>query len=100
MPDVFFQDVFAKKYGEQDTDGRTDEIKEMRIVELRIDDQIADAVGQFLDDDCCRTREEARRDAENQHETTVGHMRGAPCVELVNPSVELVFEHVSSFLGR
>ena len=93
MPDLFFQDVFAKQDGQQDADGGTNEIEEMRVVELRIDDQVADAMRQFLDDDCGGTRTKTRRDAEYQHETAVGHVCRPPFVELVNPSVDFVFQH-------
>ena len=71
-----------------------DEIQDMGVIELRIDDQIADAMRQFLDDDGCRTCEKTRRNAEYQHETAVGHVSRAPRVEAINPFVELVFKHV------
>ena len=50
-------------------------------------------MSQFLDNDSCGTCQETRRDAEQNHETAVGHVGRTPCVELVNPSVELVFKH-------
>ena len=98
MADLLFQDVLAKQNGKQDTDGGTDKIQQERILELRIDDQIADAMRQLLDDDSGSTRKESRRDAEYQHETTVRHVGQAPLVEAVNPSIKLVFEgHLSCF---
>ena len=93
MPDVFFQEVFAEQDGQQDTDSGADEKEKMGIIALDIEDQFTDAVGQFLDDDSSCSGKETRRDAEQNHETTVGHVRCPPCVELVNPSVKLIFEH-------
>ena len=66
----------------------------MRIIELRVDDQVADTVGQLLDDHSGRPRQESRRNAEYQHETAVGHVSRAPRIEAVNPFVELVLKHV------
>ena len=91
VTDVLLEDVLAEQDSQQDTDGGADEIKQVGIVELRVDDQIADTVGQLLDDDSSGTGQESRRDAEYQHETTVGHVRCAPCVEAINPSVDFVF---------
>ena len=65
----------------------------MGIIALDIEDQFADAMCQLLDNDGSCTRKETRRDAEQNHETAVGHVGRTPCVELVYPSVELVFEH-------
>ena len=53
-------------------------------------------MSQLLDDDSGSTGEKTCRNAEYQHEPTVGHMSFSPCVEAVNPSVYLVFEHDSS----
>ena len=66
----------------------------MCVVELRVDNQVADAMRQFLDDDCGGTSAKTRRDAEYQHETAVGHVSRAPRIEAVNPFVELVLKHV------
>ena len=92
VTDILFQDVLAEQDGQQDADGGTDEVKNMGVVELRIDDQVADTVSQLFNDNSGRTGEESRRDAEYQHKPTVGHVRRPPCVEAVNPSVELVFK--------
>ena len=101
MADIFFQDVLTEKDGQQDTDGGTDEIEEMGIVELRVDDQVADAMGQLLDNDSSSTRKEPCRDAKQQHEAAVRHVGRTPGIELVNLLVYLVFEHsLSRFFGR
>ena len=102
VPDIFLQDVLAEQDGQQDTDGGADEVKDMGIVELRIDDQIADAMGQLLDDDSSRTSEETRWNAKQNHKTAVGHMRRPPSVEAINPSVDFIFgfTHVCFFFGR
>ena len=102
VTDILFQDVLAEQDGQQDTDGRTDKIKDVRVVELRIDDQVADTVGQLLDNDSSCTCKETRGDAEQNHETAVGHVRRPPCVEAVNPSVDFIFgfTHGCSFFGR
>ena len=96
MADILLQDELTEEYGQQDTDGGTNEIQQMGVGKRRVDDmvihQIADTVGQLLDDDSSRTSEETCWDAEYQHETTVGHVRRTPCVEAVNPSVELVLK--------
>ena len=93
MANIFLQDVLAEQNRQQDTNGRADEIQQEGILELRVDDQIADAMCQFLDDDSGGTGQETRRDAEYQHETTVGHVCRPPFVELVNPPVDFVFQH-------
>ena len=102
MADVLLEDVLTEQDGQQDTDGGANEIKQVGIVELRVDDQIANAVCQFLDDDSGGTSQETRWDAEYQHETTVGHVRRTPCIEAVNPSVDFVFgfTHNLTFFGR
>lgn len=92
MANIFLQDVLAEQNRQQDTNGGTDEIQQKRILELRVDDQVADAVGQLLDDNSGGTSEESRRDAEYQHETTVTHVRRTPCVEAVNPSIDFILE--------
>ena len=67
MADILLQDELTKQYGQQDTDGGTNEIQQIGVGKRRVDDmvihQIADAVGQFLDDDSGSTSEETRRDA-------------------------------------
>ena len=102
VTDIFLQDVLAEQDGQQDTDGGTDEVKNMGVVELCIDDQVADTVGQLLDDDSSCTSKETRWNAEQNHETAVGHVRRPPCVEAVNPSVDFIFgfTHGCSFFGR
>ena len=103
MTHVLLQDELAEQDGQQDTDGGTDEIQQMGLVELRIDDQVANAMGQLLDDDCRSTCHKTRRDAEYQHETTVGHVCRAPSVEAINPSVDSIFglaQGYSLVLGR
>ena len=102
MSDILLQDELTEKNGQQDTDGRANEIQQMRVGKRRVDDmviyQVADAMRQLLDDDGGSTSEEARRDAEYQHETTVTHVRRPPCVEAVNPSVEPFLEfHLGGF---
>jgi hypothetical protein len=53
---------------------------------------------QLLDDDGGGTGEESRRDAEQNHETAVGHVGHTPRVELVNPSVDFILEgHLCHF---
>ena len=49
---------------------------------------------------CGSSRQKSRRDAEYQHETTVGHVRRSPRVEAVNPLVYLFLEHVLVILRR
>ena len=73
----------------------------MCILTLKIEHQFADAMSQLLDDDCSRTRKETCWDAEQQHEPTIRHVGRTPSIELVNPSVELVFKHSRyRFFGR
>ena len=68
----------------------------MGVGKRRVDNlvihQIANAVGQLLDNDSSGTGKKTRRDADNQHETAVGHVRRPPYVEAVNPSVDSILE--------
>jgi hypothetical protein len=93
----FLQDILAEQDGQQDTDGGADEIKDVGIVELCVDDKVADEMRQLLDDDGGCACEETRRDAEYQHETTVAQMRRTPRVEAVDPSFDLVFDFAHGF---
>ena len=97
MTNIFFQDVLAEQNRQKNTDGGADEIKQERILELRVDDQVANAVRHFLDDYGGGTSKESRRNAEYQHKTTIRHMRGAPCIKAVNPSVDFVFDFTHDY---
>ena len=100
MPNVFFQDVLAEQNRQQDTDGGADEIKNVGVLELRVDNQVADAMRQLFYDYSSGSRQKSRRDAEYQHETAVGHVCRSPRIEAVNPLVYLFLKHVLVVLRR
>lgn len=65
------------------------------MLEMDAQDQIADAVGRFLDEDGRQPAQKASGDAEQQHELLVGQVGSTPRIKTLYPLAELLLRHGS-----